>query len=71
MSWRTSASMLPMMSATLSMVGASMIEVLASASGASMASRRRAMVVWVTERLPAVRMTITRSPGFSKVNILR
>ena len=60
-----------MITATFSMVGASMIEVSALASGSSTASRRRAIVVWVTDSEPAVMIVITRSPGSSKKNILR
>ena len=62
---------LPMIVAAFRSVGAFRIEVVSSASGASIASCSRAMVVCVTERLPAVITTMTLSPGFSKKNILR
>ena len=53
------------------MVGASMIEVSGAASGSSVASASRLIVVCVTDRLPAVIIAITRSPGRSKMNIFR
>jgi hypothetical protein len=63
--------MFPTTSATPSRVGAAMIDVPGAASGSSIASASRLIVVWVTERLPAVMIATTRSPGFSKTNILR
>ena len=47
------------------------IEVSGVASGSSIASRSCARAVWLTDRLPAVMITMTRSPGSSKENILR
>ena len=46
-----------------------MIEV--SGSSQAISWRSLAITVWVTERLPAVRMVITRSPEASNTNILR
>ncbi len=68
---RTAASVSPTIPATFSSVGASMMLVCGVASGSSIASRSCASAVCVTDRLPAVRITITRSPGSSNVNILR
>ena len=68
---RTAASVSPMIEATLSSVGAFMIEVASVESASSIASRSRAMVVCVTESEPAVMMVITRSPSSTKWNILR
>ena len=51
-------------------VSASMIEV-GAAPRRAISCCSLAIAVWVTDRLPAVRITITRSPGSSKTNILR
>ena len=68
---RVRHSVSPMIVATRSMVGALRIEVVSSASSSSIASSRRAMVVWVTDSDPAVMIAMMRSPGASKKNILR
>ena len=61
----------PTRAATFSIVGAFRIDEDSVASGSSIASRNRAIVVWLTDSEPAVMITITRSPGSSKKYILR
>jgi hypothetical protein len=67
---RAPASVRPTISATFSMVGAFRMRGFLGGLGVVDASRRRAMVVCVTDKAAAVIIAITRSPGFSKAEHL-